>query len=108
MDATRKTQRVQERAKHEAATEPPVSKYELTLTITGNTLAEILEEIEGQARGGMLLDSDYERRDEWHVIGGRTERVMRHTNPDMTPERYDRELAEWFNYRKTKNQEGGC
>ena len=80
--------------------EPPVAKYELTLTITGNSLDEIIEEIEGQSRGGLLLDSDYERRDEWHVIGGNTERVMRHTNPDMTPERYDRELMEWFDSRK--------
>ena len=82
------------------APEPPVAKYELTLTITGNSHDEILAEIERQARGGMLLDSDCERRDEWHVIGGNTERVMRHTNPDMTPERYDRELAEWFDSRK--------
>lgn len=84
----------------EAAAEPPVPKYELTLTITGNSFDEITEEIERQTRGGMLLDSDYERRDEWHVIGGRSESVMRHTNPDMTPDRYDRELSEWFNSRK--------
>lgn len=89
----------------EVTPKPPVPKYELTLTITGNSLTEILNEIVRQSRGGMLLDSDYERRDEWHVIGGRTERVMRHTNPDMTPERYDRELAEWFDSRKTKSKQ---
>lgn len=84
----------------ERAAPPPVPKYELTLTITGNSLDEVLNELEVQADSGLLLDSDYMRRDEWHVIGGRSERVMRHTNPDMTPERYDRELAEWFNSRK--------
>lgn len=89
----------------EAAAEPPVPKYKLTLTITGNSFDEIIKEIERQVRGGMLLYSDYERRDEWHVIGGRTESVMRHTNPDMTPERYDRELAEWFDSRKTKSKQ---
>ena len=82
------------------ALKPPVAKYKLTLTITGNSHTEILAEIVRQTRGGMLLDSNYERRDEWQVVGGRTTSVMRHTNPDMTPERYDRELAEWFNSRK--------
>lgn len=84
----------------EVAAKPPVPKYELTLTITGNSLTEIMDEIVSQTRGGVLLDSDYERRDEWQVVGGRTTSVMRHANPDMTPERYDRELVEWFNSRK--------
>lgn len=72
--------------------EPPVPKYRLTLTITGNSHEEIERELLVQTRGGYLLDSDYYRRDSWHVIGGRETSVMEHTNPDMTPERYDAEL----------------
>lgn len=36
---------------------PPVPRYRLTLTITGNTLDEIEHELVVQTRGGFLLDS---------------------------------------------------
>lgn len=36
---------------------PPVPRYRLTLTITGNTLDEIERELVVQTRGGFLLDS---------------------------------------------------
>ena len=35
---------------------PPVPRYRLTLTITGNTLDEIEHELVVQTRGGFLLD----------------------------------------------------
>ena len=79
---------------------PPVPRYRLTLTITGNTLDEIEDELVAQTRGGFLLDSDYYRRHEWEVVGGSRTSRMEHTNPDMTPERYNAELRAWFNARK--------
>lgn len=81
-------------------TEPPTPRYRLTLTITGNTLDEIERELVVQTRGGFLMDSDYNKRDEWKFIGGRVTSTMEHTNPDMTPDRYDTELDAWWKARK--------
>ena len=85
--------------------QPPVPRYKLTLTITGNTLDEIEHELLVQTRGGFLLDSDYYRRDEWQVVGGRVTSRMEHVNPEMTPERYEAELDEWFAARKAARRE---
>lgn len=85
--------------------EPPVSKYKLTLTIKGNTLKEVERELFLQTRGEFLLDSDYYKRDEWHSIGGRVTSVMEHTNPNMTPERYEEELDAWWKARKKARNE---
>ena len=79
--------------------EPPRAKYRLTVTITGNTLEEVEEELGYQVRGGFLLDSDYYKRDEWTVYGGTSTRVMECVDPDMTPERYQSELDEWWRAR---------
>lgn len=82
------------------AQEPPKARYELTLTITGNTLDEIERELTFQAHGGFLIDSDYGKRDEWTVYGGTKTSRMEHVNPEMTPERYAVELDAWFEARK--------
>lgn len=79
---------------------PPVARYRLTVTITGNSHSDIEQELGYLTNGGYLLDSDYCRRDEWHSIGGRVTSRMEHTNPEMTPERYDAELDAWFTARK--------
>ena len=86
--------------------EPPKAKYRLTVTITGNTLEEVEEELSYQARGGFLLDSDCYRRDEWTVYGGTSTRVMKCVNPGMTPERYQAELSEWWDARKAERRTG--
>lgn len=83
---------------------PPVHRYRLTLTITGDTLDEIESELLTQTRGGFLLDSDYRKRDEWHSTSGRVTSVMEHRNPEMTPERYRVELEEWFAARKPQRR----
>lgn len=75
---------------------PPVPRYRLTLTITGNTLDEIERELVVQTRGGFLLDSGYMRRDFWEIVTARYISVMEHVNPEMTPERYDAELDAWW------------
>lgn len=80
--------------------EPPVAKYKLTLTIEGNSHEEIMRELLVQTQGGYLINSNYETRDEWHVLGGRCTSVMEHTNPDQTPERYEAELSAWWQKRK--------
>lgn len=84
---------------------PPVPKYKLTLAITGNTLDEIEGVLLSQINGGFLLNSDYYRRDEWDVTDGRYTSRMEHTNPDMTPERYNAELNAWFDARKARRRE---
>lgn len=81
---------------------PPVPKYELTVTIAGNSHDEIERELLSMTRGGYLLDSDYNKRDEFHVVGGRGTRILRHTNPEMTPERYGAELDEWWQNRRSR------
>lgn len=84
---------------------PPVPRYRLTLVIDGNTLDEVEDELLVQTRGGFLLDSDYCKRDSWEVTGGRVTSRMEHRNPDMTPERYESELSEWFERRKQARNE---
>lgn len=81
--------------------EPPVAKYRLTVEITGNSHDEIETELRYLVNGGYLLDTDYHKRDETYVVGGRKTVRLEHANPEMTPERYDAELSEWFDARKT-------
>ena len=71
-----------------SANQPPVTKYELTVKIRGNTHDEIEDELLTLTRGGYLLDSDYGKRDAWNSTGGRCTSVMVHTNPEQTPEKY--------------------
>ena len=80
--------------------QPPVARYRLTMTITGNTLDEIEHELVVMTRGGFLLDSDGYKRDAWHSVGGTVTSIMEHVNPKMTPERYEAELEAWFEARK--------
>lgn len=84
------------------STEPtlPTPKYRYTLVITGNTHDEITKELGYQLRGGYLLDSDHETRDEFTVFGGRKTSTLECTNPDQTPEQYERELDDWWQARK--------
>lgn len=79
---------------------PPVAKYRLTLTITGNSHDEIEGELLSMTRGGYLLDSNYYERDEFRVIGGRRTSELEHANPTMTPEQYEEDLHEWAKARR--------
>jgi hypothetical protein len=83
-----------------SAETPPVTKYELTIVLHGNSHDELVSELLSMTRGGYLLDSGYYKRDELHVVGGNGTRVLRHTNPEMTPERYAAELDAWWTARK--------
>jgi hypothetical protein len=82
------------------ALDPPVTKYKFTAVIRGNTHAEIVNELVSLTRGGYLLASDYEKRDEFDSYGGRDHITLEHTNPDMTPERYAEQLEAWAVARK--------
>lgn len=82
------------------STQPPVTKYKLTVTIRGNTHEEIVDELLTMTRGGYLLASDYYKRDTFDSTGGRDRMVLEHTNPDMTPERYTEELSAWADERR--------
>lgn len=79
---------------------PPVTKYKFTAVIRGNTHAEIVNELVTMTRGGYLLASDYEQRDEFESWGGREHMKLEHTNPEQTPEKYAAELDAWFDERK--------
>lgn len=87
------------------ADQPPIARYRLTVTITGNTLNEIEDELVTQTRGGFLIDSGYGKRHEWNATDGRCTRVMEHRNPDMTPERYMAELHAWVDERRAERQD---
>ena len=75
--------------------EPPVTKYKHTFVVRGNTHAEIERELFYHLNGGYLNDSDAGKRDSFDVYGGRTHSTLEHTNPDMTPERYEADLRAW-------------
>lgn len=79
---------------------PPVAKYRYTLVVTGNSHEEIVHEVLVQTRGVYLIDSGYEKRDEFNVIGGRSTRTLEHTNPEMTAEKYQADLDQWFEAHK--------
>ncbi len=79
---------------------PPVAKYKLTIEFTGNSHEELETEILYYQNGGYLLDSDYHKRDQFDVLGGRKTTRLEHTNPEMTPERYDEELQAWSANRR--------
>ena len=83
---------------------PPVAKYRYILTVTGNSHEEIEREVLSMTRGGYLLDSEYHERDEFSVIGGRSSRVLEHTNPEQTPEGYEQELKSWSLSRREGTQ----
>lgn len=89
-----------------ASDAPPMPKYTLNMRITGNDHVEITDELRSYLQGGYLLDSDYGKRDAFQVTGGRGTRVLEHTNPEMTPQRYDAELSEWFQRRKARPTNG--
>jgi hypothetical protein len=84
---------------------PPVAKFRLTVVITGNSHDEIEHELLVMTRGGYLIDSDGYKRDQFEVLDGRSSRKLEHANPDMTPERYDRDLSAWWEARKAERSE---
>lgn len=88
-----------------SANQPPVTKYELTVRIRGNTHGEIEDELLSLTRGGYLLDSGYGKRDAWNATSGRCTSVMVHTNPEQTPEKYRGELDAWWSERKAARRE---
>lgn len=88
-----------------AENRPPVAKYRLTLEISGNTHAEIEQELLSYVNGGYLLDTDYHKRHSFKVIGGRRSSTLEHTNPGMTPDRYSEELTAWADARRSERED---
>ena len=83
-------------------TEPPIAKYQYTLTITGNSHDEIERELLVMTRGGYLLDSEYYSRDAFKVYSGTSTRTLEHASPDMTPEKYKAQLDAWWEQCKAE------
>lgn len=86
---------------------PPTHKYRLQLTVYGNSHEEVHRELMAQADSGYLMDSGHESRDAWHITSRRSTRTMTHMNPDMTPERYARELVAWWSGRRAARHLAG-
>ena len=86
-------------------TDLPVNKYRFTLVITANSHEEIEKELTMLTNGGYLLDSDYYKRDEFMCYSGTHTSKLEHVNPEMTPERYNVALQEWW--EKTKEARSG-
>lgn len=84
---------------------PPVTKYKYTVVITANSHEEIQKEIDRLLKGVYLLDSRYETRDSFDCYGGTTHRTLELTNPDMTDEKYERELNEWSYERSYRRRQ---
>ena len=83
----------------EMNSEPPVAKYRYTLTITGNSHDEIADRLRGVEINHWQdvtgYTADRVQRDEFDITDGTATRVLEHTNPDQTPERYHAELMAW-------------
>lgn len=79
---------------------PPVAKYRLELTITGNSHTEIEQELHYFLHGGFIIQSDGYKRDQFTCYSGRATSKLRHANPEMTPERYEAEFHDWIETRK--------
>lgn len=91
----------------EEGPQPPKAKYTYTAVITGNSHEEIESELLYLTRGGYLLDSEYHKRDEFKVHGGKKTSTLEHTNPEMTPEQYEKDLDEWWEKRKAWRKSKG-
>jgi hypothetical protein len=89
-----------ERIAPPAAEPPPVARYRYTLTVTGNTLDEIHDEIRTDAHGGFILSTEHMTRHEFESTGGRETSKLEQVNPDMTPEKYAADLDAWWTARK--------
>lgn len=78
---------------------PPVAKYRYTLTITGNSHEEIADRLHGVEINHWQDVTGYNpggvQRDAFDITDGTATRVLEHTNPDQTPERYHAELMAW-------------
>jgi len=92
---------------HPESDAPPMTKYRLTVVIDGNSHDEIERELLALTRGGYLLNSHYYKRDSFAVYGGREHSILEHRNPEMTPERYETELDEWWQRRKAARRAEG-
>ncbi|OZE10222.1 hypothetical protein CH249_14165 [Rhodococcus sp. 05-2255-3B1] len=74
------------------------------MQVYGNSHEEIENELSYLLHGGYLLDSQYYKRDEFTVFGGRRTAKLEHTNPDQTPEAYREQLREWSLRRRSAAQ----
>ncbi|UTN91517.1 hypothetical protein SEA_PERIWINKLE_63 [Gordonia phage Periwinkle] len=83
----------------------PEHRFKYTLTVWGDSHAEIETELLHQVNGGYELDSDHHRRGAFRVISGRTTSALEHINPGQTPENYARELKAWNEQRKATKRE---
>lgn len=82
------------------SSKPPMSRYKLTLEITGNTMDEVLRELAVQSNDAdHELGGDIHRHNaEW--ISGRSTLSLVERNPGMTPEKYAAELDAWRESRR--------
>jgi hypothetical protein len=87
---------------HIMSADPPVTRYKLTVTVYGNTIHEVDDELGMVANSfaGLDVGPGFDlfpdaAIHEFTVTGGRSTRKLEHTNPEMTPEQYQRDLNAW-------------
>lgn len=78
---------------------PPVPRFKLTVEIEGNTLDDVLNEAYSV---GINAPAQIRGRDECEIVGGSRTIRLTHQNPDMTPQQYASELAEWSRLRRSR------
>lgn len=80
--------------------DPPKRRYRLQLMITANSRQELAKELNVQAVNYAYEHLSHERRDgvplHIDITGGFGTLRVDEENPEMTPERYEKELDEWI------------
>jgi hypothetical protein len=79
---------------------PPVTRYRLEIVIDGNTIEELVNDLE--TRANTFGYEGLQGRTTRDQVGPRYEVRVTEPNPDMTPERYAAELDTWADRRWKK------
>jgi hypothetical protein len=77
---------------------PPVARYRLEIVITGNTINELVREL--QLRSSRFEYESAQGRTTREQTGPRYEVTVIETNPEMTHVRYHDELMAWSDERR--------
>lgn len=88
---------LEQRVINQTALGVPIPKYQLVVSITGNSRQEISDRIRSL---DVNWDYEYGNRDTIESTDGTTRILMEHTNPEQTPEAYDAELSNWAQARR--------
>jgi len=83
--------------------EPPVNRYELTITIEANSLYELEDKLNYTA---INFPMEHQGQEMIRYSSDQVTLRLTDVNPEMTPERYTQELQEW-RARRRQSRDGG-